>query len=87
MISGSAQVGNTLTVSNGTWTGTNPITYVYEWQRCDSAGANCVAISGATSSTYTLVAADVGFRIRSRVTATNSRGSTPADSAATAVVR
>jgi glucose/arabinose dehydrogenase/uncharacterized protein (DUF2141 family) len=86
-ISGSATRGSKLTTTNGTWSGAGPITYQYRWRRCNSAGSACADISGATASTYTLVAADVGFRIRSRVTATNSRGSTPADSAATAVVR
>ena len=53
---------------------------------CDSAGANCAAISGATASSYTLVAADIDKTIRVVVTATNANGSTPATSNQTAVV-
>ena len=84
-ISGTAQEAQTLTASTGTWTGETP-TYAYQWLRCDGSGANCNAISGATSSTYDAVGADVDGRIKVTVTATNSGGSTPATSAATAVV-
>lgn len=85
-ISGTAQVGQTLTASKGTWTG-KKLKYSYQWRRCDTAGANCVAISGATSSSYLLVSADQGHTIRVAVTARNSAGSATATSAATAVVQ
>jgi Calcineurin-like phosphoesterase len=85
-ISGTAQEGQTLSASTGTWTGTPPITYAYQWTRCDSAGANCTNIGSATASTYTLVQEDVGARIRVVVTASNSAGPSSATSAATAVV-
>ena len=85
-ISGSATQGQTLTASAGSWTGSPPPTFGFQWQRCDSAGGNCVNIMGATGSNYTLVGADVGSTIVVVVTATNSGGSTPASSAATAVV-
>ena len=38
-ISGTAQSGQTLTASPGSWSGTQPITYAYQWQRCNSSGA------------------------------------------------
>ena len=85
VVSGTAQQGQTLTTTNGSWSGTTPMTFGYQWLRCDSSGANCTAISGATSSSYTLQAADVTFTLRSRVTATNSVGSAAAVSAATTV--
>lgn len=85
-VTGTAQVGSTLTTSNGTWTSDTAITYAYAWDRCDTSGNGCTAISGATASTYTLVAADQGSTIKSAVTATNSSGSTSAQSAPTAVV-
>src|SRR6185436_3257797 len=50
-ISGTAQQGQTLTESHGTWTN-SPTSFSYQWQRCDSAGANCAPISSATASTY-----------------------------------
>ena len=42
--------GQTLTVSNGSWTG-SPSSFAYQWQDCDSAGNTCTTITGATSST------------------------------------
>jgi hypothetical protein len=84
-ISGTPQEGQTLTEAHGTWTG-SPTSYSYQWLRCDSSGANCTAITGATSQTYTLTAADVGHTIRVQETATNAAGSASARSAPTAVV-
>ena len=75
VVSGTTQDGSTLGVNLGTWTGTTPLAYAYQWQRCDSAGANCVDIAGATSSTFALTAADIGHKLRARVTATNVAGS------------
>ena len=71
VISGTPEDGQTLTTTNGSWSGTAPLSYGYQWRRCDAAGANCVDISGATGSTYSLVAADVGATIRVVVTASN----------------
>ena len=79
-ISGTARDTQTLTATTGTWTGTPTITYAYQWRRCNSAGASCANIAGATSSTYTLVPADVGSTIRVVVTATNAAASTSATS-------
>jgi len=74
-ISGTAQVGHTLTFVNGTsWAGETPITWFYRWSRCDTAGANCVTIPGATASTYTLVDADVGHVIQGLIGGRNSWG-------------
>jgi len=84
-ISGTTTEGQTLTASNGSWTG-SPTSYTYFWQSCDSTGVNCGNISGATSSTYTLQSGDVGSTLRVIVEATNSAGYTPATSATTAVV-
>jgi hypothetical protein len=84
--SGTAQEGQTLTASAGTWSGTTPMTYIYQWQRCDSAGAACAAIAGATGTTYVLTAGDVGHTARVSVTASNSAGSATAASAATVPV-
>ncbi len=85
-ISGAAVLGSTLTASQGTWSGSTPITYANQWRRCDSAGANCADVAGATGSTYVLGSADVGATMRVAVTATNAVGTSSAVSAPTAVV-
>lgn len=60
--------GEVLTCSTGTWDASPTPTYTRQWLR---AG---VPISGATSSTYTLVSADLGQPIACVVTATNRAG-------------
>ena len=80
-ISGTARDGDTLTASTGTWSGSGPITFSYQWRRCDSGGSACADIPSATGSTYVLTPADVGKRLRVRVTATNSAGPADAESA------
>ena len=72
VISGTTTVGQTLMSSTGAWSGTPPIGYAHQWQRCTSS---CSAITGATSTSYTLTSADVGARVAVVVTATNSAGS------------
>ncbi len=72
-IGGSFQVGEVLIASQGSWT-QFPTGYTYQWNR------GGVAISGATSSSYTLVSADYNTIITVTVTATNSAGSTNATS-------
>jgi hypothetical protein len=70
-------VGNVLTISSGTWTGSPTLTYA--WERCDADGfSNCAAIDGATANTYTIQAADVGHMLEAIVTATNANGSSSA---------
>jgi hypothetical protein len=82
-------VGHPLVASIGSWTGTFPITYTFQWKRCDAGdpvNGTCAAITGATFSTYTPVPADSGFRLRVAVTAKDSNGSTQQNSEVTAPV-
>jgi hypothetical protein len=85
-VSGTAQEGQTLTAGNGTWNGTAPITFTYQWLRCDAAGGNCGSIAGATGQTYKLTGADVGHAVRVNVTGKNARGESTSTSDPTAVV-
>jgi hypothetical protein len=80
VVSGTATFGQTLSTTNGTWTGVPTPTFTYQWQRVTTN------ISGATSSTYVLVAADVGNTIRCVVTATNAVSAVSANSNSTASV-
>ena len=69
-ITGTERVTQTLTVSNGTFTGQGSITYAYQWKR------DGVDISGETANTHVLVSADENTVISCLVTATNAGGST-----------
>jgi hypothetical protein len=75
-----------LTADPGSWSGTQPITFKYQWLRCDTSGANCSNIIGATGKTYTVSSVDVGNALRVRVRATNSAGSSTAVSPPRTVV-
>ncbi|HEV3473686.1 MAG TPA: GH25 family lysozyme [Actinomycetota bacterium] len=86
-ISGDPEVGTTLSAHRGTWSGTEPISYSYAWYRCTEDGSSCSGIlHQSTEPTYELEAADVGSRMKVRVTATNSGGASESDSALTEVV-
>jgi hypothetical protein len=86
-ISGTPREGLVLTANPGTWSGTAPITFSYQWQRCNASGGSCSNIIGATSRTHTLTSADVGRTMRVVVTARNSAGSSSRTSVPTAVVQ
>lgn len=77
VVSGAAELGSTLTTTDGTWSGAP--TYTYQWKR------GGVSIGGATANTYVLVLADLGTTITAEVTATNAGGSTAATSAGTTI--
>jgi hypothetical protein len=84
-VTGTPQQGQTLTASPGTWN-VDDVTVAYQWQHCDTAGANCTDIAGATQPTYAVTATDVGFTLRVNVTATDRFGAPVTPSAATAAV-
>jgi hypothetical protein len=73
-------VGETLSSSTGTWTGTPIPVFTYQWK------AGGVNITGATNSTYLLTTAEEGDTITCAVTATNSAGNATDTTAATSAV-
>jgi hypothetical protein len=73
-ITGTREVGKTLTCSPGEWTGSPPISFSYLWLRDKEA------ISGATSSTHVVVEEDAGHKLSCRVTAKNPGGEVAAES-------
>jgi len=85
VISGTPDVGDTLTTTTGTWSN-DPIIYAYQWEDCNSSGSDCTTITGATSSTYVVTSADAGHTIRVVVTAENGGGSETATAVPTAIV-
>jgi hypothetical protein len=84
-ISGKPWATQVLTASQGAWTGSAPIAFSWQWQRCKSDGA-CVDIPSATAADYTLADSDIGSTVRVVVTATNAVGSSSAISAPTATI-
>jgi hypothetical protein len=84
-ITGQAQVGESLTANEGTWSG-NPTSFSFQWQRCDIDAVVCGSVPGATGRSYGVRAADVGFRVRVQVTARNASGSGTATSAPSGIV-
>ncbi len=67
-----------LTGTTGIWTGLGSIAYTYQWYRCDTEGAHCSSIHGATKTTYRLVLKDVGETVGFTVRATDSSGTASA---------
>jgi hypothetical protein len=68
---GTVAVGTPQTCTPGAWSGSPA--FSYQWLR------NGTPIAGATSSSYTPVAADEGTAVQCEVTATNAGGSAAAD--------
>ncbi len=79
-ITGTAQVGQVLTSTPGTWSGPGPFTYTRRWM------ANGATISGAAAATYTPVSGDIGKKISVEVRASNAFGAAFATSTETSAV-
>src|SRR4029079_775142 len=85
-ISGKAQVGQTLTTDNGTWTGTAPLAFTYQWRICNDNGNACHDVTGAAGNEYTVKSGDSGNTLRVQVTAKNADGADTATSVPTAAI-
>jgi hypothetical protein len=77
------RVGTVLNGQAGSWDGTQPITFRYQWLRCNIDGQGCFNIANQVSLNYTTVGADAGHTIRFQVTASNKDGTASATSNAT----
>ena len=78
VISGTTQDGQYLKVtSDGTWTSGDRLTYTYQWQRCDTGGANCTNVPAASPAYfYKQTSGDIGHKIQVIVTATDAENQT-----------
>lgn len=76
-VTGSVEVGSTLSCSTGTWTDMGAGSYAYQWY---IDGETPSAIEGATSNTLLLTHALIDEELYCEVTATNSADSTAEDS-------
>jgi opacity protein-like surface antigen len=85
-ITGEARVGQELTASEGSWTG-SPTSFAFQWQRCNIDAITCLDVAGATGRTYGVRLADLGFRLRVQVVARKDERSGMATSLPTAVVQ
>jgi hypothetical protein len=64
-ISGTAQAGQTLTVSNGSWSPTAS-SFQYAWERCKN-GSCAVSPTSASRASYAVQSGDVGYTIVAEV--------------------
>jgi hypothetical protein len=84
-VSGLAMVDETLTATHASWTGSSPLSTLLRWERCEADGSGCVDL-GLNGSTYTVIAVDVGKRLRVVSAASNAAGFAAVPSAPTDVV-
>jgi len=84
-ITGTAQMGSTLTAVTGAITGAGTTT-TYQWLSSTSLGGTYTNIGSATASTYSPVSGDVGAYIKVTITVTNNGGSDSKTSTATSAV-
>ena len=83
-VSGTAQRTFTLTATTGTWT--NGPTLSYQWLQCNPDGSRCQPVPDATGLSYLLSKADEGFTYALQVSATNTSGTTVAQTKLSAEV-
>src|SRR6185312_4592741 len=86
-ITGLLEDGGLLSALTGSWSGTGPLSFGYQWERCDSAGANCEALEGQTGSALKLITGLIGSTVRVAVTATNAGGSSTVTSPTSSLVK
>ncbi len=85
-IVGASQSGKVLAGVPGVWTGGKPVAFLYQWLRCDAAGASCIQITSATAEKYTPGIDDIGHALVLTVTTQSSGGVASASSPPTVAV-
>jgi len=86
-LAGSAVVGERLDAVGAAWRGSPTPTASWSWLRClTDSRRTCRLVDGATASSYTVTADDLGKRLRARLVVTNDDGRDSAVSPASAVV-
>jgi RHS repeat-associated protein len=68
-------INHEVTVSTGQWSNT-PLTYSYQWERCNEAGAECAVLPGAIDQGYVPRPEDGAHTLLVIVTASNASGAT-----------
>jgi hypothetical protein len=67
-VSGDPTPGSELTATAGDWTPASA-TATYDWLRCSALGDDCTPVAGSCDRRYTVRDADLGHRLRVRLTA------------------
>jgi hypothetical protein len=89
-INGTLTQGATLSGDPGRFaTDAPPLTFFYQWFRCNTSGGACAPIGGATQASYVLQPGDVGQTVLLQITAVDSEGTPSAavNSATSGVVQ
>ncbi len=91
VISGTLQVGSTVTVNAGSWLGDHPLTFAYKYQICSTGGTSCVVAPGLFANngprpSLFLEPTTAGKVLKVIVTATNPAGKKSATSALSAPI-
>ncbi|HXW33761.1 MAG TPA: SMP-30/gluconolactonase/LRE family protein [Acidimicrobiales bacterium] len=84
-LSGQAMAKMTMTASPGAWSN-EPVAYGFQWEDCNSEGASCTPILGATNASYTTTDTDAGRTLVVVVRAMNQAGAIAASSTPSAIV-
>jgi alpha-tubulin suppressor-like RCC1 family protein len=85
-ITGTHEIGRTLSADRGIWTGEGALAYTYKWERCNEKGESCTVITGAAEASYIAASADVGKALRVVVTAEGTAGKESVNSVVTPVI-
>ena len=84
-VSGTLRDGEVILGLPGLWNGDTPIRFTSRWERCDAE--RCTATPGRVGFVTRLITADVGWRMRTAVTASNDARSVTVYSRPSAIVK